>query len=132
MKRQKMKIYLGMLVLAANFILVPAVVNAECLLYQHRDFKGAVNRLENSYLIMKRDPDPNIETTTNGHGIDLFYDAWWNDQVSSFRVKGGCTLTLWENFNKGGDKWITRKSYSYVGGKWNDEVSEALCSCPYR
>lgn len=130
MKMQKMKICLGMLVLAANFILVPAVVNAECRLYQHRDYRGSLKRMNNSYLIMKRDPTPNIGTTTNGHAPDYFYDATWNDQVSSFKVDGGCTLTLWEDFNKGGMKWVTKKSYSFVGSKWNDEVSEALCSCP--
>jgi hypothetical protein len=57
------------------------------------------------------------------------YDNSWNDQVSSFRVSRGCTLTLWEDVGQGGHHFRSNRSYTYLGSNWNDKASEAYCEC---
>jgi hypothetical protein len=104
---------------------------ANCTLFQHRDYGGSRHHLVDlETLKMVRGEstgcsvshgDPRCPFTT--------YDPTWNDHVSSFKVGPGCTLTLWQHVNKGGARWRTSKSYRYVGGRWNDQASEAFCSC---
>jgi syncollin len=101
--------------------------HATCTLYQDRDFGGSHWTLQNGDdMKMVRAPDYGVSD-----GIHRFiYDPSWNDQVSSFKVSGGCTLTLWEDVNYGGHHFRSNRSYSYVGDGWNDKASEAVCSCP--
>ena len=109
----------------------PAIAVGNCILYEHRDYGGAHFTLyDNDRLIMVQ--GESIGTTTNGHGPSsrTLYRAPWNDVVSSFRVTDGCVLTLWEHIDEEGARWRTNKSYRYVGDGWNDEASEALCTCP--
>jgi len=105
-------------------------IHAGCRIFQHRDYGGSgytLNHLER--MIMVR--GENIGTTTNGHGEDsrTIYNASWNDHVSSFKVTPGCTLTLWVDINQGGARFRSSNSYLYVGDRWNDQASEALCIC---
>jgi hypothetical protein len=58
-----------------------------------------------------------------------YFEPSWNDQVSSFKVSQGCTLTLWQHVNQGGAQFKSAKSYKYVGSGWNDQASEAYCYC---
>jgi hypothetical protein len=112
-------------------LFTPAIAEATCTIYEHRDFSGAKLTLyDNDRVIMTE--GESIGMTTNGHGgsYRIRYKPDWNDAVSSFSVTNGCTITLWEHVNEEGMWWRTYKSYSYVGGKWNDEVSEVLCTCP--
>ncbi|MBI1385795.1 MAG: hypothetical protein GC150_12875 [Rhizobiales bacterium] len=45
---------------------------------------------------------------------------WWKD-------RDGCLVA--EHINGRGANWIidAGKSYSYVGGKWNDKISTVIC-----
>jgi syncollin len=100
---------------------------ATCTIYQHRDFGGSHWTLQNGDdMKMVSEPEYGVSD-----GIHRFiYDPFWNDQVSSFKVAGGCTLTLWEHVNEGGHYFRSNRSYKYVGDSWNDKASEAICSCP--
>ena len=113
-------------------LLIPAIAEASCTIYEHRDYGGAKFTLYgNDRIIMAQ--GESIGVTTNGHGGNDYRELYrpsWNDAVSSFRVTEGCTITLWEHINQGGARWRTYKSYVYVGDGWNDEVSEVLCTCP--
>ena len=114
---------------AAAFITmftVTAAQAATCTLYQDRDYGGSHYVLHNGDDLLMINP-PDVGTSD---GIHRFrYNSSWNDQVSSFKVGGGCTLTLWEHVNKGGAHFRSKRSYSYVGSGWNDKASEALCEC---
>ena len=104
---------------------------AGCTLYEHRDFQGAAWHLDNLETMIMVDGE-DIGCTTNGHGSgcpSYIYEGSWNDAVSSFDVDPGCTLTLWEDINEGGYHFRSDGGYSYVGGDWNDEASEAECIC---
>ena len=130
-----MKVY-GKLFCAVLFavavISTPAIAEASCVIFEHRDYGGASLTLyDNDRVIMAQ--GESIGVTTNGHGgggYRIRYRPNWNDVVSSFRVTDGCTISLWEHINEEGARWRTYKSYKYVGDAWNDEVSEVLCSCP--
>ena len=105
---------------------------AECILYQHRDFGGSSWALgHNERMIMIE--GESFGTTTNGHCPECetttYFEPSWNDELSSFRVTDACTITLWQHVNEDGARFRTYKSYSYIGDRWNDEASEALCTC---
>lgn len=130
-----MKIY-GILtcavLLSVTVLFTPASVNGSCTIFEHRDYGGARLTLHDNDRVMMVHGE-SIGVTTNGHGgpdYRILYRPTWNDHVSSFRVTDGCVLTLWEHINQGGARFRSSKSYKYVGGAWNDEASEALCTCP--
>ena len=121
----------SVIILTVALLFTPAIAMGNCTIYEHRDYGGAGFTLyDNDRLVMVQ--GESIGTTTNGHGPSsrTLYRAAWNDNVSSFRVTNGCTITLWEHINEEGARWRTYKSYKYVGDAWNDEVSEVLCTCP--
>jgi hypothetical protein len=65
----------------------------------------------------------------------MLYNTTWNDQVSSFRVGNGCTITLWQHVQGcrgGGAHFRANRSYSYVGSAWNDQTSFVECNCGRR
>jgi hypothetical protein len=103
-----------------------AAPHPTCTLYQDRDFGGSHWVLLNGDDLQMINP-PSVGTSDAVHRY--LYNASWNDQVSSFRVSPGCTLTLWEDVGKGGHYFRSNRSYSYVGSAWNDKASEALCEC---
>lgn len=116
--------------LIAVIAMQPVAAFAQCTLYQHRDYGGARFVLGNGdTLFMKNNPNPGLGSTTNGHGDETYYNKSWNDEVSSFKLSPGCTIALWKNHDRKGDRWSTDKSYKYVGSKWNDEASTAQCTC---
>ncbi|ODT48205.1 hypothetical protein [Devosia sp. 63-57] len=116
--------------LVAILAIQPVAAFAQCHIYQHRDYGGSRWTVgSNTILYMKNNPNPGFSSTTNGHGIDPEYNKSWNDQLSSFKVAPGCTITLWKNHDAKGDRWEANSNYSYVGGKWNDEASTVMCSC---
>lgn len=118
-------------VFAAGLFLASAYASAGCTLFQHRDFGGSRYNLGHlDRMIMVRGESTGC--TTNGHGggcESTLYEPSWNDQVSSFKVTPGCTLTMWQHVNQSGARFHTSKSYRYVGDRWNDQASEALCVC---
>jgi syncollin len=117
--------------LAMALVLVPLSAEAGCRLFQHRDYGGSgytLNHLER----MKMVRGESLGCTTNGHGggcESTIYNASWNDQVSSFKVTPGCTLTMWQHVNASGPHFRSSTSYRYVGDRWNDQASEAVCMC---
>ena len=116
---------------AAAVLLSPAAANAGCTLYQHRDYGGSHWSLSDFERMVMTNGE-SLGCTTNGHGggcESTTYEPSWNDQVSSFRVSQGCTLSLWVDVNEGGARFRSDTSYKYVGGRWNDKASEALCMC---
>ncbi len=118
-------------VLAIGLTLAPLAAHAGCRIFQHRDYRGSGYTL-NHFERMKMTRGESLGCTTNGHGggcESTIYDRSWNDQVSSFKVTNGCTLSLWQNLNEGGARFRSSRSYLYVGSRWNDEASEALCMC---
>jgi syncollin len=129
-----MKIIHGLVaaILATGLTLIPTVANADCRIFQHRDYGGSgytLHHLERMIMVSGE----NTGCTTNGHSggcESTIYEPSWNDQVSSFKVTGGCTLTLWQHVNQGGARFRSSRSYLYVGDAWNDQASEALCMCP--
>ena len=99
---------------------------ATCTIYEHRDYGGAHWTLRNGDdLKMVRAPE-----FGTSDGIHRFlYEPSWNDKVSSFKVDPTCTLTLWEHVDHGGHHFRSDRSYKYVGDRWNDKASEAVCEC---
>jgi hypothetical protein len=113
-------------ILAAGVTIVPLAADAGCNLFEHRDYGGASWYMEPyERLIMVEG-----ESVGNSTSGNTYYEPSWNDSVSSFQLDSGCTLSLWEHVNEDGARFRTSRSYTYVGGDWNDEASEALCTCP--
>lgn len=121
-------------ILGIGLILAPAVANAGCTLFQHRDYRGSSYTLDHFERMIMVNGE-SLGCTTNGHGggcESTTYEPSWNDQVSSFKVTPGCTLTMWQHINQGGARFRSSVSYKYVGSRWNDQASEALCMCQAR
>lgn len=108
-------------------LLAPTVAHSGCRIYEHRDYGGTWYNLRDGERMIMVDSDVGC-STSHGPGCPIYY-AEWNDDMSSFKVTQGCTITLWEDINEGGARWRTSKSYKYVGDEWNDEASEVLCTC---
>lgn len=106
---------------------LPAVVHAGCTIYEHRDYGGWALKIGDQQRVRMTDP-PAIDTATS-HGEVTTYEPGWNDDLSSFKVTPGCRLTLWQHAGPGGPRFARSNSVAYIGDAWNDEASEALCTC---
>jgi hypothetical protein len=108
--------------------ITPSVAQAGCTLFQHRDYGGS------SYYLQDHDDMKMVDGESTGCQPSpcwsILFEPSWNDQVSSFQVDPGCTITLWQHVNQLGAYFRTWRSYLYVGDDWNDEASEATCTCP--
>lgn len=98
-----------------------------CTIYEMRNYGGAWYKLRNRDVMLMINP-PEVGTSDAIHRF-IYYPEW-NDDVSSFRVDPGCTLTLWEHINEGGHHFRSSSSYTFVGSGWNDRASQADCVCP--
>ena len=100
---------------------------ANCTVYQHRDYGGAHWTLGSQDELQMGGGEPMGKTG----GGRINYRPDWNDQISSFRVTQGCTITLWQHAGTSGygARFRSSSSYNYVGGSWNDQASWAYCSC---
>lgn len=119
--------------IAASFASIPARADsADCTVFQHRDYRGSYWHLSRGDILAGvNDPDPGV-----GVNVTIYWRPDWNDQISSFRVAPGCTITLWEHINQTGKpprgygaQFRTYKSYKYIGGSWNDKASMVTCGC---
>lgn len=124
------------LVLAAGLGLAALPSAAQdCTVYQHRDYQGAHWGLgAGERLAGLR--DPGINQTCSHSNCQIYWRADWNDQISSFRVRSGCTVTLSEHIDGSripprgyGAHFRSNKSYRYVGSRWNDKASLVECAC---
>lgn len=75
-----------------------------CVYYEHRDFQGASFSVQGS-------------TASNYIGDQ------WNDRISSIACSPGCSVTVWEHANYGGQAWRVGGSVPWVGQYWNDRIS---------
>ncbi|MDC0667686.1 hypothetical protein [Nannocystis radixulma] len=117
--------------LAATLIAQPLVAHAQgCTIYQHRDFGGSSWWFDDGdRMIMIEGEDLGCVNSEGGSCGYTYYEASWNDQLSSYTVEPGCEIWMWEDIDEGGAQWHSDRSYSYVGSDWNDEVSEVYCAC---
>jgi len=116
-------------VLTALASLTASSIAAEagCTVYQHRDYKGSHFALGSREALQMAG-----ERCGATHDWRIHYSPSWNDQISSFRVTNGCTITLWEHASGcggGGHHFRTNRSYTYIGDAWNDKTSYVECSC---
>lgn len=124
----------GLLALGLGLAALPAMAQ-DCTVYQHRDYGGAHWTIRSGERLAGL-RDPGINQTCSHANCQVFWRADWNDQISSFRVRRGCTVTLWEHIDGGrvpprgfGAHFRTDRSYRYVGSRWNDKASLVECSC---
>jgi len=100
---------------------------AGCVIYEHRDLKGASFHLGSAESLQMGGEELGSNFRT------IHYDTSWNDAVSSFTVTADCTITLWEHVGDSGGaghKFVrSGKIVRYIGSAWNDEVSWVDCSC---
>lgn len=108
---------------------------ARCVVYQHRDFKGASFALNDGDSLQMGGERCGRSVSDGSPRGQIRYNSSWNDQVSSFKVSPGCQITLWQHV-KGcggsGAHFKSDSSYSYVGSKWNDITSWVDCWCKRR
>jgi hypothetical protein len=123
----------AIVVAAACCIATPAL--AQCVVYQHRDYKGSSYRLNaGDTLQMGGERCGHTQSHGTARGR-MLYNTTWNDQVSSFTVARGCTITLWQHIQGcrgGGAHFRANQSYKYVGSRWNDQTSFVECVCNRR
>lgn len=124
------KLAYAIVVVAAACVGAPAL--AQCVVYQHRDYKGSSYRLNAGDTLQmggERCGHTQSHGTSRGR---MLYNTTWNDQVSSFKVSAGCTITLWQHVQGcrgGGSHFRANRSYTYVGSRWNDQTSFVECAC---
>jgi hypothetical protein len=103
---------------------ISSAAQAGCTVYQHRDYGGASWYLEGGQTLQMAG-----EQLCSTQGGCNDYEPSWNDQISSFRVDGGCRIALWQHTNRGGARFRSDRSYSYARGGWNDQASWVECYC---
>jgi len=111
-------------------IAVPSTAYAKCTLYQHRNYGGSGYTLDGGDGMKMVRGETMCSSVSHGSGGGCtYFEPSWNDQVSSFKVKNGCMLTLWQHVGKRGARFEANQSYTFVGSGWNDVASEARCTC---
>lgn len=98
----------------------------QCMVFEHRDMQGAKMRLANGDRVSFAREDLGNTTWREKPS--------WNDALSSARIDPGCHLRVWEHMAgtgamkewHGGSKGLL---VYYVGDRWNDRVSSAVCHC---
>jgi hypothetical protein len=117
-----------LLMTLASATAVPIAAEANCTVYQHRDYQGSHFTLQSKEALQVAGE----ACAATGGEWRFHYHPSWNDQISSFKVSNGCTITLWEHASGcggGGHRFRTDKSYTYIGDAWNDKASFVECLC---
>jgi hypothetical protein len=114
--------------------LAPVGAQADCTIYQHRDYGGVHWQMERNSFMQMGGGEEIGASVSHGTAPTSYYRPDWNDQVSSFRVSGGCTIVLYQHAGTWGygATFRSNRSYRYVGDRWNDQASWAECNCPRR
>jgi hypothetical protein len=106
----------------------------DCRVFQHRDYGGASWGLLSGERLAGI--SSNIGQTCSHVNCTIFWRPDWNDHISSFRVRSGCTITLWQHIDGSripprgyGAYFRSNRSYRYVGSRWNDQASLVECRC---
>lgn len=107
----------------------------DCKVFQHRDYGGAHWGINAGELLAGL-RDPGINQTCSHTNCHIYWRSDWNDQISSFRVRRGCTIVLWQHIDGSaipptgfGARFRSNRSYRYVGSRWNDQTSLVQCHC---
>lgn len=119
------------LTIVFSFVALSSAVGADCVVFEHRDFKGARLDIHNFERI-KMTNGESVGCTTNGHSAGCWstlHRPAWNDKISSYWVRRGCVLEMWEHVDARGWQLTRTGAMAFIGGKRNDKVSEALCRC---
>lgn len=118
----------GTLLTASAFaeLTVGPARHGQCTLYQHRDMQGAHLTLRHGDRVSFASEDVGNTTWSER--------PRWNDHVSSARIDAHCTLRVWEHMKAEGamKEWSGGRNgllVKYVGDRWNDRVSSAVCFC---
>jgi hypothetical protein len=132
MKKRFLQLGLGAALLLQFTVGVTQGHAAGCTVYQHRDYKGSGYHLSpGDRLQVAGEPCGMSQSHGKSRGR-YHYQPSWNDQVSSFKVTRGCTITLWQHAqgcSGGGKHFRSDQSFTYVGSKWNDKTSFVECLC---
>ncbi|QWF16932.1 hypothetical protein [Lysobacter capsici] len=107
----------------------------DCTVFEHRDYGGARRSIAAGEVLAGLE-DPGVNQTCSHSNCAIDWQPNWNDDISSFRVRKGCTITLSEHIDGSripprgyGAHFRSSKSYRYVGSAWNDKASLVECSC---
>lgn len=100
------------LVLTASFALPLSAQAKECAkIYEHVDYEGM------------------SWSVSDGDNINWIGDTW-NDMISSFKVRSGCSFTIYEHARfEGAWQTFTSNVRNAVDARWNDYVSSYTCVC---
>lgn len=116
--------------LALAITVTATSAHANCRIFQHRDYGGAGFTLrDGDRMKMVNGEDLGCSQSHGGSCGSTYFRPAWNDQVSSFKLAPGCRIYLYQHVNKGGARMIRDVSLIYVGSAWNDQASEAYCTC---
>ena len=91
-------------------VLVSGKAQAQCVIYDKRDFLGSFREL-----------------TPNQSVHDL--GVAWSDRTVSVRVSDNCQLVSWEDDYFEGDRRTFRENTSWVERYWTGRITSAQCRC---
>lgn len=130
-----MTIFLRIIIATGLSLAALPLAAQDCTVYEHRDYGGAKRGIDAGEVLAGLE-DPGIGQSCSHSNCTIYWRPNWNDEISSFRVRKGCTITLSEHIDGGripprgyGGHFRSSKSYRYVGDRWNDEASLVECSC---
>ena len=100
---------------------------AQCaIVYQHSDYQGrSLSLADGSFVTFGRHSEGG---TAVGGSAPRMGDTWWNDQISSFKLRRGCSLYVWQHADAAGNRRVFTTPYKKIGS-WNDQVSTVRCGC---
>jgi|SoiMethySBSTD1v2_1073268.scaffolds.fasta_scaffold559621_3 hypothetical protein len=112
---------------AALLVLSTVTSYAQCaIVYQHSDYQGRSLPLSDGAFI-KFGNHSGGGTAVGGYAPRMG-DTWWNDQISSFKLRRGCSLYAWQHADAEGNRRVFTTSYKKLGS-WNDQISTLRCGC---
>src|SRR5215211_1044496 len=112
---------------AALLVLSTASSYAQCaIVYQHSDYRGASLSLGDGAFVTFGQHSGG-GTAVGGYAPSMG-DRWWNDQISSFRLRRGCSLYVWQHADAAGRRRVYTTSFKKLG-EWNDQISTVRCGC---
>ena len=101
---------------------------AQCaILYQHSYYRGnSLPLSDGAFVTFGHHSEGG---TAVGGRAPSFIGTYWNDQVSSFKLRRGCSLYIWQHADAAGARATYTVSIKKFGSRWNDQVSTVRCGC---
>lgn len=127
----------AILALAAGMSVFAEAAQANCSVYQHRDYQGARWTLRSGSMLAGVAQPANVRGGCTGPGCaTVHWQPAWNDQISSFRVAKNCEISLHQHIDASvypprgyGMMWRANSNFKFVGSQWNDQTSLVTCTC---